>query len=59
MLYYRLAEALGYVSVGKMLGEVTSEELAEWVAYFSVKAEQTKEWEKEQAAKERAKRQGR
>jgi len=46
---------LGYVSVGKMLGEVTSLELTEWQAYFSLKQKKTKSNRAAEEAKRRAK----
>jgi len=42
-----------------MLGEVTSEELSEWQAYFKVKDKQEKVAEATQEAKMKAARQGR
>lgn len=41
--------------MSKMLGEVTSKELSEWQAYFSIKEEQAEAHEEEAAAKKRAK----
>jgi len=38
-----------------MLGEVNSEELTEWCAYFSIKEKQSEDNEKAQKAKQRAK----
>jgi len=42
-----------------MLGEVTSEELTEWQAYFKVKDDFYKEQAKQNAAKAKAAKQGR
>lgn len=42
-----------------MLGEVTSEEISEWQAYFSVKENQEKDNVSAREAKERARKQGR
>jgi len=39
-----------------MLGEVTSEEISEWMAYFQVKTEHEKDSGKAEEAKARAKR---
>jgi len=50
---------LGYGSVSKMLSELTSYEISEWIAYFNVKQEKLDqaedEREKADAAKRRAK----
>lgn len=46
---------LGYVSVSKMLGEVSSAELSEWSAYFDVKKQKEKDDKKIEDAKRRAK----
>ena len=54
-----LAELLGYASIKKMLSEITSEDISEWIAYFNVKKQKGDEdrdrTEKEEAAKARAK----
>lgn len=54
-----LAELLGYASIKKMLSEITSEDVSEWIAYFNVKKqkddEHRKQEEQEEAAKARAK----
>jgi len=46
---------LGYASVGKLLGEVTSEEISEWQAYFIVKEDAGKQQQSAAEAKQRAK----
>jgi hypothetical protein len=42
-----------------MLGEVTSAELSEWMAYFEVKQQYQKDGEARETAKAKAQRQGR
>ena len=40
-----LAEKLGYASVNKMLGEMSSMEITEWQAFFEIKEEEQKKEE--------------
>jgi hypothetical protein len=49
---------LGYASVGRMLGEVTSEELSEWMAYFNMREDKEKERKAAAQAKAKARKQG-
>lgn len=51
-----MAELLGYASVGRMLDELQSDEISEWNAYFKLKEQREKEHEREENAKQRAKR---
>jgi hypothetical protein len=52
--YYQLAEALGYASVSRLLREVTSQEITEWQAYFTLKENVMEERIAAQKAKQRA-----
>jgi hypothetical protein len=55
MFYYSLAEKLGYISISRMLREVTSEEISEWYAFYQVREDYEKQQEVAAQAKERAK----
>jgi hypothetical protein len=54
-----MAEEFGYVSVARMLREVTSEELSEWQAYYILKQQHEAENSAAAQAKAKAARQGR
>lgn len=50
----KLAFELGYASVDKMLDEITSKDLTEWMAHFSLEAEDRERRERASRVEARA-----